>query len=131
MKIDDLVKKLDAMIAQGEEFSSILEAAVKELHETEHSFDWTGIYELFPDETLRLGPFVGAPTDHVERVTGLPPESFEETAARYLKHPELVAKNVVRAQYVGGHVNGKPVVGYREEDRVDPESMTANSSTSG
>ncbi|MGB2403494.1 MAG: glucose-6-phosphate dehydrogenase [Akkermansiaceae bacterium] len=38
--------------------------------------------------------------------------------------PELVAENVVRAQYVAGHVDGENVVGYREEDRVDPESMT-------
>lgn len=38
--------------------------------------------------------------------------------------PELVSQNVVRAQYAAGHVNGKKVVGYREEDRVDPESMT-------
>jgi glucose-6-phosphate 1-dehydrogenase len=37
---------------------------------------------------------------------------------------EQVAANVVRAQYVSGHVNGKPVVAYRGEDRVDPESMT-------
>jgi GAF domain-containing protein len=32
---------------------------------TEPRFHWTGIYELFPDDVLRLGPFVGAPTDHV------------------------------------------------------------------
>ena len=38
--------------------------------------------------------------------------------------PELVARNVVRAQYQAGHINGEPVPGYREEDRVDPESMT-------
>lgn len=38
--------------------------------------------------------------------------------------PALVAENVVRAQYVAGHVDGENVVGYREEDRVDPESMT-------
>jgi glucose-6-phosphate 1-dehydrogenase len=38
--------------------------------------------------------------------------------------PEKVAENVVRAQYTTGHVDGKPVPGYREEDRVDPESMT-------
>ena len=38
--------------------------------------------------------------------------------------PELVAENVIRGQYTSGHVNGNPVVGYREEDRVDPESMT-------
>ena len=38
--------------------------------------------------------------------------------------PELVAKNVVRAQYTAGHVDGEQKVGYREEDRVDPESET-------
>ena len=38
--------------------------------------------------------------------------------------PEKVAANVVRAQYTAGHVDGKSVPGYREEDRVDPESMT-------
>jgi len=38
--------------------------------------------------------------------------------------PELVADNVVRAQYIAGHVDGESVVGYRDEDRVDPESMT-------
>lgn len=63
--IDALIARLENMIAEGEEFSAILEAAVHELHETEPAFDWTGIYELFPDNTLRLGPFVGAPTDHV------------------------------------------------------------------
>jgi len=38
--------------------------------------------------------------------------------------PELVAENVVRAQYSPGFVDGENVLGYREEDRVDPESMT-------
>ncbi len=38
--------------------------------------------------------------------------------------PELVAQNVVRAQYTAGFVDGENVVGYREEDRVDPESQT-------
>jgi len=37
---------------------------------------------------------------------------------------EKVAANVVRAQYSAGHIDGVQVPGYREEDRVDPESMT-------
>jgi len=37
---------------------------------------------------------------------------------------EKVASNVVRAQYTKGSVNGKVVPGYREEDRVNPESNT-------
>jgi glucose-6-phosphate 1-dehydrogenase len=38
--------------------------------------------------------------------------------------PEKVAANVIRAQYTAGHVDGVPVPGYREEDRVNPESKT-------
>lgn len=38
--------------------------------------------------------------------------------------PELVAENVVRAQYTEGHVDGEKCVGYCQEDRVDPESKT-------
>lgn len=38
--------------------------------------------------------------------------------------PELVARNVVRAQYTDGFVDGTAVDGYRNEERVDPESMT-------
>jgi glucose-6-phosphate 1-dehydrogenase len=38
--------------------------------------------------------------------------------------PEKVAENVVRAQYTAGHVDGNPVPGYREEDRVSPTSET-------
>ena len=37
---------------------------------------------------------------------------------------DKVAQNVVRAQYTAGHVDGNPVPGYREEDRVSPESET-------
>lgn len=38
--------------------------------------------------------------------------------------PEKVAANVVRAQYIAGHVDGNEVPGYREEDRVPEDSST-------
>jgi glucose-6-phosphate 1-dehydrogenase len=38
--------------------------------------------------------------------------------------PELVAENVVRGQYIAGNINGKEVPGYRDEDRVKPDSET-------
>ena len=45
-------------------------------------------------EEVRGGTFaVGAPTDHVEVVTGRPAEDFETTARRYIQHPELVIPN--------------------------------------
>lgn len=65
MTIDDLLSDLDRMNRGGAEFEDILEAAVHGLHEMDPRFHWTGIYELFPDQVLRLGPFVGAATDHV------------------------------------------------------------------
>ena len=56
-----LMKKATA----GADFNDLLEGAVRLLHESYDHFHWTGIYELLPDNVLKLGPFVGAPTDHV------------------------------------------------------------------
>ena len=40
---------------------------------------------------VRNGAFeVGAPTDHVEAVTGQKPESFESIARRYIANPSLI-----------------------------------------
>jgi GAF domain-containing protein len=64
MAIDELIGELEEMIGESADFDTILETAVERLHETEPHYDWTGIYELFPDNTLRLGPFIGSPTDH-------------------------------------------------------------------
>ena len=62
---DEICNKLSEMSHQGEKLENLLKNAVELLHESEPAFHWTGIYELFPDQVLRLGPFVGAPTDHV------------------------------------------------------------------
>lgn len=43
---------------------------------------------------------------------------------RPFKDAADVGRNVVRAQYTAGTVNGKEVLGYRREDRVNPGSMT-------
>jgi len=45
-------------------------------------------------------------------------------ALRPFDTPEKVAENVVRGQYTAGNINGKAVPGYREEDRINPESET-------
>jgi len=50
--------------AQGKSFIKLLEETVRIIHESSDTFDWTGIYELLPDDTLRLGPYLGEPTDH-------------------------------------------------------------------
>src|SRR5438093_12567542 len=65
MNVNPLIASLETMSREGAELEEVLEAAVSGLHGWDPRFHWTGIYELFPDEVLRLGPFVGAPTDHV------------------------------------------------------------------
>ena len=57
--------RLEEIAAGSESLEEMLLGAVELLHESEPRFHWTGIYELFPDATLRLGPFLGAATDHV------------------------------------------------------------------
>jgi L-methionine (R)-S-oxide reductase len=65
MSLDGLLAEIDRLDARGADLEEILESAVRALSEMHPLFHWTGVYELFPDQVLRLGPFVGAPTDHV------------------------------------------------------------------
>jgi len=65
MTVEQLIVQLDALQASGAEFEAVLEAVVHGVHQLYRRFHWTGIYELFPDDVLRLGPFIGAPTEHV------------------------------------------------------------------
>lgn len=65
MDVTQLIASLEGLREEGASFDQILDAAVRGLHDTDARFHWTGVYELFPDDVLRLGPFVGAPTDHV------------------------------------------------------------------
>ena len=59
-----------------------------------------------------------------------PPSSFEADSVRREKLkvwraiPSVPILNTVRGQYGPGVVNGEHVAGYREEERVDPESGT-------
>jgi L-methionine (R)-S-oxide reductase len=62
---DQICRELDRLKESGAPLEAILECAVRRLHESHPKFHWTGIYELFPDDVLRLGTFIGAPTDHV------------------------------------------------------------------
>jgi glucose-6-phosphate 1-dehydrogenase len=59
-----------------------------------------------------------------------PPSSFEAEAVRREKVkawraiPPIPIRNAVRGQYGPGVIDGKKVIGYRDEDRVSPESKT-------
>jgi len=64
MTLDQTIAELDALRAHGAEIDELLEAAVHRVHQLDTRFHWTGIYELFGADVLRLGPFIGAPTEH-------------------------------------------------------------------
>lgn len=62
---EEICNALEELERQGLSLEMILHGAVERLHASNPRFHWTGIYELYPDNVLRLGPFIGAPTDHV------------------------------------------------------------------
>lgn len=61
---------LNKKASDGAGFRELLTEAVRLLHESNEQFHWTGIYELLPGNILQLGPFLGAPTDHVVIAVG-------------------------------------------------------------
>ncbi len=100
--------------------------------------------QITASETLGVegrGPFyekAGALRDVVQNhvmellsfVTMEPPPSFDADSVRREKVkvwrsiPGIPITNAVRGQYGPGVVEGKKVIGYRDEDRVNPESGT-------
>jgi L-methionine (R)-S-oxide reductase len=61
----DICNEINGLRARGRSLDDVLTRAVELVHAANPRFHWTGIYELFPDNILRLGPFIGAPTNHV------------------------------------------------------------------
>ncbi|HKY33212.1 MAG TPA: GAF domain-containing protein [Candidatus Polarisedimenticolia bacterium] len=70
MTADQICGRLARLRDEGGRLEALLAEAVRLVHESNPRFHWTGVYELFPDGVLRLGPFIGAPTDHVFIATG-------------------------------------------------------------
>ena len=62
---ENIGRDLEQLLKENSTFETLLFSGVEYLHNSNLRFHWTGIYELFPDDVLRLGPFIGAPTDHV------------------------------------------------------------------
>src|SRR5467141_2623477 len=65
----------------------------------------------------------------MEAPTDLSADSIRDEKVKVVRSlrrytPEAVGKFVVRGQYTAGAINGKPVVGYREEENVNPNSQT-------
>ncbi len=65
----------------------------------------------------------------MEPPAGLDADSIRDEKVKVLKSlspltPEMVRERVVRAQYGAGAINGKRVAAYRDEQNVNPESVT-------
>ncbi len=55
---------------------------------------------------------------------GIRDEKVKLLRAVVIPDPDEVVINSVRGQYAAGTIDGEPVVGYREEEAVDPKSRT-------
>jgi glucose-6-phosphate 1-dehydrogenase len=88
-------------------------------------YDKSGaLRDMVQNHLLQLLCLIG-----MEAPTDLGADSIRDEklkVVRSLRHlvGNAVIKNVVRGQYTGGAINGKPVAGYREEQNVDPKSTT-------
>jgi len=130
-----IVRALDGLMAAGAPLEQILRRAVEELHASNPRFHWTGIYELFPDRVLRLGPFIGAPTDHVFIAVGQGVCGLAVAEERNINVPDvskapnyLACSAATRSELVVLIRKGKTIYGQididsHELDAFDPPSV--------
>jgi len=131
----EICQELDRLAASGMNLDDLLSRAVGLLHEAHPRFHWTGIYELFPDNTLRLGPFVGAPTDHVfisvgEGVCGSAvAEKCDKNVPDVSKEPNYLAcSSATRSELVilirkGDAIFAQVDIDSHELDAFDPQTQ--------
>lgn len=62
---DEICRELDRLAKDRASLKELSTRAVECLHESHSRFHWSGIYHLTPQKFLRLGPYVGAATDHI------------------------------------------------------------------
>ena len=60
---DQICGEINQLRERRRSLDEVLARAVELVHEASPRFHWSGIYELFPDNILRLGPFIGAAFD--------------------------------------------------------------------
>lgn len=68
-RYDALLGRLPGLLASAATETAVYTTVVESLHPFP-AYDWTGIYILESPETLVLGPYLGAPTDHVRIPVG-------------------------------------------------------------
>jgi glucose-6-phosphate 1-dehydrogenase len=89
-------------------------------------YDKSGaLRDMFQNHLLQIVSLV-----IMEPPIGSEPEEIRNEKVKALKSlrimtdPDTLEKNTIRGQYLAGECNGESVVGYREEEGVDPNSRT-------
>lgn len=130
----EICRDLDALRRQGAALETLLRRAVELLHRSDPRFHWTGIYELYPDNVLRLGPFVGAPTDHVFIAVGQGVCGTAVAEKRNMNVPDvskasnyLACSTSTRSELVvlirkGGRIYGQIDIDSHELDAFDAQA---------
>ena len=131
----EICRRLDRLRERGADFETLLSRAVSFLHESNPRYHWTGIYELFPDGVLRLGPFLGAPTDHVFIAVGQGVCGTAVAEKRNMNVPDvskatnyLACSTATRAELVvlirkGDRIFAQIDIDSHELDAFDPASV--------
>ena len=135
--MDRICEKLQSLAEHDVGLEQLLASAVGFLHDSNSRFHWTGIYELFPDDVLRLGPFIGAPTDHVFIAVGKGICGTAVAECRNMNVPDvskapgyLACSSATRSELVVLIRKGKEIfaqidIDSHEFDAFDPETVAA------
>ena len=135
--MDRICEKLQSLAEHDVGLEQLLASAVGFLHDSNPRFHWTGIYELFPDDVLRLGPFIGAPTDHVFIAVGKGICGTAVAECRNMNVPDvskapgyLACSSATRSELVVLIRKGKEIfaqidIDSHEFDAFDPETVAA------
>jgi GAF domain-containing protein len=133
MNASRITREIDRLEQRGVPFEVVLTRAVELLHESSARFDWTGVYELCPDEVLRLGPFVGAPTEHVFIAVGSGVCGSAVAEKRNMNIPDvtkapnyLACSATTRSELVVLIRNGETIYGQIDIDSHEPAAFTEN-----
>jgi glucose-6-phosphate 1-dehydrogenase len=88
-------------------------------------YDGTGaMRDMLQNHMLQIVALIGMEPPASLDADAVRSEKVELLRALHWPDPQDVREGSVRAQYTAGTVDGKPVVGYREEEGVSPESQT-------
>ena len=135
MSAVEIVRQLDEAAARGAGIGELMQLAVERIHASNPRFHWTGIYELYPDDVLRLGPFLGAPTDHVFIAVGRGVCGTAVAEGRNINVPDvlkvsnyLACSTSTRSELVvlirrGDRIFAQIDIDSHEADAFDPESV--------